>query len=614
MTVPCIRNLFATVSLLTAVATAFPDAVPAARAQTAASTSSFGAPTSLLPPPRANDAPSVATPAPATPQPTSSETVIGGIRIDELGPIALHSEAVGTIDGLGPDLWHGASRGLIAAYLPRLPVPATSPTVRGLARSLLLTSAVPPPPPAGGATENLLALRLARLAAMGDADDFVALARAIPTDSDEISLRARVEAGFLAGDAAAACGDVINRNASLRGEFWTRAALACDVIGGRTAQAQLALDLRAEQDGGTPGGSAGSSFGPLLRAALGDRKPIMTLAGVGPLETALLRLSKAEVDPSALAEASPLALRAVASGTGDLSIRLDAAERAEAIGAIPTAKLAEIYGAVPFKKDELANALTLAGNDLSPRGRALFYKAEQQAKGIAAASAEVLKAALDSAREQGRFAQAARVYASDVAAIDPAPELLWFAESAARVSYAVGATPRAEQWRALAARGPEGIAVDASLWPLSAIAGMTTAAPVTTVDSRGIVPWDFRRFDSAGFQRWLAATPEAGRAQKGALALALLDSLGAGVPPESWAPFLEAAPARSSPLLAPLARAADGGRVGEAVLLTLIALGSGDADKWTPETTSAAASALMRVNLGADARALALEAAIAADL
>jgi hypothetical protein len=50
------------------------------------------------------------------------------------------------------------------------------------------------------------------------------------------------------------------------------------------------------------------------------------------------------------------------------------------------------------------------------------------------------------------------------------------------------------------------------------------------------------------------------------------------------------------------------------VLLSLAVLGSGDADKWAPETTSAALSALLRVNLNADAQALALEAATAAGL
>jgi hypothetical protein len=122
-------------------------------------------------------------------------------------------------------------------------------------------------------------------------------------------------------------------------------------------------------------------------------------------------------------------------------------------------------------------------------------------------------------------------------------------------------------------------------------------------------------FDAAAFDRWLASLPAVDRPSKGAAALTLLDALGAAVPAESWAPFLDAAGSvRSSPLLAPLARAADAGRVGETVLLALAVLASGDADKWAPETTSAALSGLMRVHLNADAQALAFEAAVAAGL
>lgn len=599
---PCTRNFLATASLLTAAVTALPVV-----AQTGAPTPLLSAPTQLLPPARAKGEPPTSASQPA---PASSETAIGGIRIDELGPIAAQTDSVGTIDGLGPDLWRGTSRALIAAYLPRLPLPAISPAVRDLSHSLLLTSAVPPPAE-GNAAESLLALRLGRLGAMGDADDFIALARAVPDGTDGVSGRARVEAGFLAGDDGAACAEVAapDRSASLRGEFWTHAAMVCDLVAKNTAQAQLALDLMGEQ-----GTTANTPFAELLRAALGDRKPVTNLAGAGPLEVALLRLSKPDIAPGALPDASALALRAVALGDGALPVRLDAAERAEAIGAIPTATLAETYAAVPFKKDELANALTLAGNDRSPRGRALFFKAEQQAKGVPAASAEVLKAALDSAREQGCLAQATRIYAADIAAIEPAPELLWFAGDAARALYAVGSAPRADEWRALALRGPDGNAVDASLWPLSTIAWVTSSTAVTTADARAVTPaWNFRGFSTAGFNRWLASLPESERTRKGALALALFDSLGAAVPPESWGPFLDSPSAiRSSPLLAPLARAAQGGRVGETVLLALTALGSGDPDKWAPETTAAAVAALVKINLGTDARTLAIDAATAA--
>ena len=482
MTARCIRNLSA-VGLTTAILAAAVIAIPSV-ACAAGSTPVSGSPTQLLPPPKTQEAPPPSDVTPAAPEAGSSETAIGGIRIDELAPIAPQTDAVGTIDGLGPDLWRGTSRAMVSAYLPRLPLPASSPAVRGLAGKLLLTSGAMPSPVPGAAPESLLALRLDRLKAMGDVADFVALARAIPNTNDESLVRARVEAAFLVGDDGVACADVSapNRPASFAGEFWTHAATLCDLISGRTAQAQLALDVIGER-----GGPADAPFTVLLRAALGDRTPVANLANVGAVEAALVRVSKAEVAPAALANASALALRAVALGGGALPIRLDAAERAETLGAISTTKLTEVYAAVSFKPDELANALTQAGNDLSPRGRALFFKANQQARAVPAASAEVLKAALDSAREQGRFAQTARVYAADIAGIDPAPELLWFAESAARVLYAVGSGARAQEWRALAARGSDSAAVDTALWPLATIGSTVAERTVATADA-GAVP------------------------------------------------------------------------------------------------------------------------------
>jgi hypothetical protein len=609
MTVRCIRSRAAvglTTAILAAAAMTFPGVAFAAG-------SIPGAPTQLLPTPKAKEAPPPADVVPASPEAGSSETAIGGIRVDELAPIAPQTDAVGTIDGLGPDLWRGTSRATVATYLPRLPLPASSPAVRGLADKILLTSGTMPPAAPGGISENLLTLRLDRLKAMGDVDDFAALARAIPNANDEMSVRARVEAAFLTGDDGTACAEVSapDRPAAFSGEFWTHAATVCDLIAGRTAQAQLALDVISEQ-----GGPANAPFSVLLRAALGDRTPIADLAGVGPIEAALLRVSKTEVTPAALANASALALRTVALGASALPVRLEAAEKAEALGAISSAKLGEIYAAVPFKPDELANALTQAGNDLSPRGRALFFKAAEQARSVPAAGAEVLKAALDSAREQGRFAQTARLYAADIAAIDPAPELLWFTENAARALYSVGSVARAEEWRALAARGSDSAAVDTALWPWSSIAAISAGNAVAAADASTVpLVRAHAAFDPAAFDRWLASLPEADRPAKGAAALTLLDALGASVPAESWAPFLDAAGSmRSSPLLAPLARAADAGRVGETVLLSLTVLGSGDSDKWAPETTSAALSALMRVNLSADAQALAFEAAVAAGL
>jgi hypothetical protein len=496
-------------------------------------------------------------------------------------------------------MWRGTSRGLIAAYLPRLPAPSSSPAERALARKLLVTGAVPPP--SEGAADSLLERRFAALAAMGDADSFIALARALPIGEDEPSARARLEAGLLAGDDAIACAGLDGAPRAATGEFWTRARTVCDIVNGRKEQAQLALDLMGEQ------GAGDSPFAALVRGALGERSPVKSLAGAGPLEAALLRVSKAPVSPEALADASPLALRAIALGSGDIAARLDAAERAEALGTIPADKLAEIYAAVPFKADELGNALTLAGNDSSPRGRALFFKAARQARGVPAAAAEVIESALSSAREQGRFAQTARVYANDIAALEPAPELQWFAEDAARALYAVGIAPQAQSWRAAAAR-TDG-AGGTGLWPLATIA----ALPASAVAGPGAAA-PVGAFDATGFIRWVATVPEPERLPKAAIVLTLLDAMGAGVPPETWAPYLDATNARLSPLVGPLSRAADGRRVGETVLLGLAALGSGDPSRWSPDTIGAVAAALNRVALGSDAAALVLDFAVASGL
>jgi hypothetical protein len=629
MTVRCTRSLY--LAAFTAAACAFVGILP--DLSHAASSTPVGAPTQLLPQSRAKDTPppetlpaspglssDVMAPNPSVsggtveeaPSSNPTETVIGGIRSDDLAPLVLQADGVGTMDGLGPDLWRGTTRGLISAYLRRLPVPSGSLIVHDLADKLLLTSAAPPPVTSGATPESLIDLRLNALLAMGDVEGYVALALALPAGNDDVSTRARVQADFLAGDDGAACTEVSapDRVASLKGEFWNRAMTICDVIAGRTAAVQLALDVQSEQNPNDD-----STYVALLRAATAGRGSVANLSDVGPLEATLLRLSKADVAPAALREASALALRTIALNDNASPVRLEAAERAEALGAIPSDKLAEIYAAVAFKKDELANALTVAASDSSARGRALLYQAEEGQQ-VPAAKAEVIKAAF-AAGKNAASAQAERLYAKQIAAMDPAPELTWFAVDAARALYAVGNVARAEDWRMLVARDPNGAMPLAGLWLLSTIANAPVGSQMAMADASGGAvsnPMLLKPLDTVGFASWLGTFEEADRPDRGAGALTLLDSLGVSIPPEAWAPYLDAAAAAGhpSPLLSSLSRAAEGDRSGETVLLGLASLGSGNAQKWSLDTVAAFESALARIHLGSDARALATEAALAA--
>ena len=102
-----------------------------------------------------------------------------GIQVDSLG--AVNPESAGTLSpetgGLPIDLWKGTDRSLVERLLAEIPGGLVSPTMRELARRLLLSMATPPE---GEAREDLLNQRIDRLAAMGDLAAVGDLIQAVP--------------------------------------------------------------------------------------------------------------------------------------------------------------------------------------------------------------------------------------------------------------------------------------------------------------------------------------------------------------------------------------------------------------------------------------------------
>jgi hypothetical protein len=100
------------------------------------------------------------------------------------------------------------------------------------------------------------------------------------------------------------------------------------------------------------------------------------------------------------------------------------------------------------------------------------------------------------------------------------------------------------------------------------------------------------------------------------MVLSLLAALGDPIAPADWVPLLglpqpAPPPAGSAPILVELTRAAAAKRLGETVLLALVGLEQGDRLTQNPAVLARAVSALCAVGLEADARALAVEAALA---
>ena len=585
-------------------------------AQALAQTTEVGPPRQLLPLPEPIDvepAPRVVPPAspilapdglPPAPEGVAAGVVETGIQVENLK--ALDPSSVGILDesqgGLGIDMWAGTPRSLVERLLPRLPTGTPSRAMQKLMQRLLLSTARVPE--GTGSGPGLLGLRVERLVAAGDMEAVRQLLHVAPAHLDDgVLARADVASRLLAGDNAGAC---TRTEAMVRLDddaYWLKVLAFCKALGGEHAAAAVGVELLREQ-----GADDDRAFSTLIEALAGDDEAVIdSLIAPTALHLAMLRAARRTIPADAIEGASPAILRTIAtSPNASLEVRLVAAERAEAAGTLSADALGRIYASIAFSPEEMGNALTVAESDHGPSGRALLYQVAE-IEGLPTARASVLQKAWLLARESGGFGTAARVSARAALALEPSPELAWAAADAGRALLAAGEVRAARGWLEMAVQqaslaNPEASFAALSLWPLIAIA-----------DAEEGVPWspEILLFWVQGQQE----LPEATQQQRLSLMFSLLDGLGYTPDRAHWEALLDGPLTVTTYMPSPalwlgLEVAAAGRRVGETVLLALLALGDLGPSRADPVTLRVVTSSLRQVGLEAEARALALEAAL----
>ena len=529
-----------------------------------------------------------------------------GIEVNQLETIK--AEAIGILEpddgGLGAAMWRGTDRSTVEELLLRLPADYRSATLRDLARRLLLSNAATP----GGEGDNsLLALRIERLVALGDAEGVAELTRVVPQRLIQQPVaRARVDSLFLTGDLDTACRDVRNGASAYAGEvYWAKALVFCQIVEGRADEAALGLALLREQVGdGDP------AYFALVEAISGVDVDLPQAAASTPLRAAMLRFSGKKA-PAGLLDGLSGGLLAAVAMMPNLSLtdRAMAAERAVAGGAMEAEGLREVYSAFAFAAEEMGTVLEVAPALDGPLGRALLYQAAR-AESLPVTRAEILNVALDSALESGHYPDQVQVLAPLLAEVPPQPQLLWFAETAGRAFFVTRRYEQAGSWFALARSqiGVEPAATEAvaRLWPYAGMAGFRAAGK-----SESLTAW--RTF-------WVSATAGAASDQDGAEEQLLLRASfqALGTPePASWVELAKdgdlsfEAPLADIPLLYAIQDAAAAGRAGEAVLTALVTLGSKAPGEMHPVALGGVLGAFRALGLEDEARSLAVENALA---
>ena len=369
--------------------------------------------------------------------------------------------------------------------------------------------------------------------------------------------------------------------------------------------ATLGLELLLETDT-----ASDQVFDDTIYAMAGLAEPVVdSMADPTPLRVAAWRLAQLPIPVEAVARAAPDVLPAIVVAPESLpGARLLAAERAEATGTLPIEALRDLYRTMSFSSEERADALAQVESLEPPLGRALMLQAIET-ETAPALRAELLAEALFLAEAQGAHGTAARAFAHLVGTVPPAPAHVWFGAAAGRALIAAGELDAAARWYALAtdhgSRNPEALRASLRLWPLMLLSG------------------DDDHLTKAKFDAWLALrADEGGRtvavARANWLAI-LVDALGGRVDPQVWDRLLLDEPpvAARGPALAlanGLLKAAEGGQLGETVLLALLLLGDAGPAAAGIATVGPVVSSLVSADLQEEARAIALEAALAAGL
>jgi hypothetical protein len=549
-------------------------------------------------------APGVLPDAPQPPpaaKPKGSGRAVSGVEVHDLK--APDPNTIGVLDdsqgGFGVEMWDGTATVTVRRFLPLLPATTPSRALRQLSRRLLLTTAALPRDEKPDQQPPLLQLRAEALMAMGELEGLAALLKAAPTAAMTAPLsRLKLDALLLAGETQAACAELGTAQAAGADPYLVKVQVFCHMAAGRSLEGNLALDLMRDRK------DADHAF-VAAAEVMGGLPPGRTdkLVASSPVHFAAFKAAKLPLPATAAESTQPAVLRALATATNAPSeVRLAAAEKAEAMGALDTEALRQAYAAVTFTPAELQQPLAQAATDKGAKARALLYRAARQ-EAQPAAKAEIVGRALRLAAERGGFAATARLYAPLLTEwkIDTAPA--GFAPLAARALYAAGQPEAALRWLTAARANSETAKEAAALWPLARFNDTNEDKPPAAAE---IAAWREGR------------TPPADQAERrGALGLGLLAALGDHVPAAEWLltlPSTVAGPGGPQPrpaLKAMLRLATEGLQLGETVLLTLVALGDGGLDKADPDTILRAVSGLRLLGLDKEARALAVEAALA---
>ena len=390
--------------------------------------------------------------------------------------------------GLPLELWRGLDIAAVEAHLAKIDIPPRSPTLHGLWRRLITSGAAVPGSTSGNGNARFDGLRAEALYRSGLVTEATTLAgRAAASTDDPASVILAAKIGVAGGADGTGCDrlkPMIPRKADLPRPLQRDLLIlsgACAAITGNPGGAGLAAELLREEISRDPKLDDPAALAALDAAATQTKTP----ARGKPVTLLHYRLHQigGGMDAADIVRGEPALVAIVAlDGAVEPATRLLAAETAARFNALSARELSEIYraagAAVPT--DQLlqgpgsrpqTQAADARGNPAATQvatgaragataplpadasRRASLYKAAEVER-TPLRKVRLLRALLDDAKRAGLYWQTLELLGPLIIAIQPVPEIGWFAETGIEIALVSGQPERGRQWAALGGSVP----------------------------------------------------------------------------------------------------------------------------------------------------------------
>jgi|GEM_PF-2367728 len=389
--------------------------------------------------------------APLAP-PEGAVPAFGGVSAGEAVQVqtlrAIGADSSGTLTegqgGFGDGMWRGSDLAVIEALIERIGQP-TGPAVAGLTRRLLLSSASVPS--GDGKAGDFLEVRVRALARAGRMAEIDTLVSGLsPSLKTAVTRRIEADAVLLSGDDARACGlaaaEITETDIAAGSDpYWTLILAYCQILGGQSTEADLAISLLQETD------EIPATFAQVF-VALRASQPvnISDLSSVSALELAMVRTAGIRASSGLSLPNTPAFWPAIArlEGLPD-HVRAGALEAALSLDLLSSDDANALAESFVFDPTLTNSALT-GVDDLSPAlGRVLLFQAAS-AQPVATARAELIAKALQTAERDGASIGASRLFFPLIQKLPGSSELVWFADFGLRAAIAAGRSDGAARW------------------------------------------------------------------------------------------------------------------------------------------------------------------------